>query len=74
MNDPQKMIGSSSSPLMTIDLSKNTPIKLLMEWGRGGDKKKPLTLYDYNISLHISHSSIYMTTRNGGATNREYFH
>ena len=49
MNDPLKMIASSNNP----------PITLLMEWGA---RKKPLTLYDYNISLHIPHLSTYVMT------------
>ena len=49
MNNPPKMIASSNNPT----------IRLLMEWGV---RKKPPTLYDYNISLHILHSSTYVTT------------
>ena len=69
-NDPPKMIASSSNHLMTIDLSNNPPVKLLMEWG---GKKKPPTLYDYNISLCILHSSTYMTTTEWGETNKDIF-
>ena len=69
-NNPPRMITSSSNPLMKIDLSNNPPVKLLMEWG---GKKKPPTLYDYNISLCILHSSTYMTTTKWGESDKDIF-
>ena len=40
----------------------------------GGQANEPPTLYDYNKSLHIPHSSACVTTTEWGATDREYFH
>ena len=68
--DPRKMIASSSNSPMTIDLSKNPLVKLLMEWGA---RKNPPTLYNYKTSLCIPHSSTYVTTTEWGAIDKDIF-